>query len=862
MSTIRQNEKHQIRVPSKLVDSDYGTKNVKNKKNKKSKQLDELDQEVCNTDSENRVEMEDKENKVDELNKDKCVKDSCAGSYASIAKNNCLDRKLYLIPTEFRDDGSEVVVFDEEIMEEGSKKWSLTVCGYFVGYKMSYQELAYNLFRMWGKFGLKHIILNGNGVFLFKFKSEVGIQSVIENGPWMVNRKPMFVQKWDPSVFLDRTEPTKLPLWTAEEIDEMNKAKEKKKEDEKKAMENEDFIQVRNRRKPSTYVNQPVKNVENNQGKKKNNVVYRQVVRRKVNEENDMGSGNKESVFSSDEVNRGSPEVKASWKVHEGIIDSIRKSANKYSVLENEPDGTDFVEGVNEVIEEQNDVYEEVEVAHPLTDQWILQIASWNIRGLRKISKQNDVKNLIQNENLCICAVLETRLKGEKVRRIGGKVFGRWDWTMGKMRRKLWVDISAYKSINNNCPWVILGDLNLCLNIDDHSEGMSHSTQDMEDFQDCVNNLKIEDIGSTGLYFTWTKSLLNPESSVFKKIDRVMGSEEFFDMHKGAHVLVKKLKALKPVMNNLNWQNGNLVDKVKRLKNDLDEIQMKIDKNSYDKLLRENGVAVLKDYSIALEDEEKLMFQRAKVNWLNDGDRNSVFFHKIIKSRMDWNRVDEIWGAYNVRYHGDQVPIQFVSHFKAFLGVQNDKECMDLDPSIFLNKINPQDAYAMVGDVSNDEIKAAMFSIDDNKAPDPDGYTGKLLGELNLTLITLVPKVVKQALDEFSCASRIYFNLGKSTILCGSMDRVTIENILAFLPFKRGKLPVRYLGVLLVAKKIGIKDCESLIDKVKTRIHDWKNKSLSYAGRTQLIASVLASIQVYWASLFKLPKTVTKDIER
>ncbi|GKE72992.1 hypothetical protein Tco_1535033, partial [Tanacetum coccineum] len=49
--------------------------------------------------------------------------------------------------------------------------------------------------------------------------------------------------------------------------------------------------------------------------------------------------------------------------------------------------------------------------------------------------------------------------------------------------------------------------------------------------------------------------------------------------------------------------------------------------------------------------------------------------------------------------------------------------------------------------------------------------------------------------------------------------------------------------VPLVAKKIGVQDCKGLIDKVKAKIHDWKNKSLSYAGRAQLIAYVLASIQ-------------------
>nr|GFD06933.1 hypothetical protein [Tanacetum cinerariifolium] len=84
-----------------------------------------------------------------------------------------------------KQDRIEVVIFDEELVCEGSKKWELTICGYLVGYKMSFTELS----------------------------SNEGSQSVIEMGPWMVNGKPMFVQKWDPSVSLDKAEPNKLPLW-------------------------------------------------------------------------------------------------------------------------------------------------------------------------------------------------------------------------------------------------------------------------------------------------------------------------------------------------------------------------------------------------------------------------------------------------------------------------------------------------------------------------------------------------------------------------------------------------------------------------------------------------------------------------
>ena len=77
---------------------------------------------------------------------------------------------------------------------------------------------------------------------------------------------------------------------------------------------------------------------------------------------------------------------------------------------------------------------------------------------------------------------------------------------------------------------------------------------------------------------------------------------------------------------------------------------------------------------------------------------------------------------------------------------------------------------------------------------------------------------------------------------------------LKILPFKLGKLPMKYLGVPLITKKIGYKECKQLVDKVKSRIDDWRNKYLSYAGRLQLIASVLASLNVYWAAVFQILK--------
>ncbi|GJW64883.1 RNA-directed DNA polymerase, eukaryota, reverse transcriptase zinc-binding domain protein [Tanacetum coccineum] len=117
-------------------------------------------------------------------------------------------------------------------------------------------------------------------------------------------------------------------------------------------------------------------------------------------------------------------------------------------------------------------------------------------------------------------------------------------------------------------------------------------------------------------------------------------------------------------------------------------------------------------------------------------------------------------------------------------------------------------------------------------------------------------------MEEFSKCSGLIPNKQKSTILFGSMPLDDQQFFLDIVPFVKGNLPMRYLGVPLITKRLGIKDCKPLIDKIKVRVHNWKNKCLSYAGRLLLIASILESIHVYWATVFLIPKAIIKDINK
>nr|XP_043629873.1 uncharacterized protein LOC122601171 [Erigeron canadensis] len=74
-------------------------------------------------------------------------------------------------------------------------------------------------------------------------------------------------------------------------------------------------------------------------------------------------------------------------------------------------------------------------------------------------------------------------------------------------------------------------------------------------------------------------------------------------------------------------------------------------------------------------------------------------------------------------------------------------------------------------------------------------------------------RVVKKSLDEFFAVSGLIPNLGKSTIFFGTIKEKDKQELINILPLKCGKLPVKYFGVPLLAKKLGVKDCKVLVDK-------------------------------------------------
>ncbi|KAL2228519.1 UNVERIFIED_CONTAM: putative mitochondrial protein [Sesamum indicum] len=124
-------------------------------------------------------------------------------------------------------------------------------------------------------------------------------------------------------------------------------------------------------------------------------------------------------------------------------------------------------------------------------------------------------------------------------------------------------------------------------------------------------------------------------------------------------------------------------------------------------------------------------------------------------------------------------------------------------------------------------------------------------------------RVFKMGLDRFAEWSGLRLNIQKSHLILSRSAQDRREQMLAVLGFQEGHLPMRYLGLSLLSSRLSISDCQPLLSKkIDARITGWEGISLSYAGRVQIIKSVLSTLSLYWASAFILPKAVIKEVEK
>ncbi|KAK4380996.1 hypothetical protein Sango_3010200 [Sesamum angolense] len=87
-----------------------------------------------------------------------------------------------------------------------------------------------------------------------------------------------------------------------------------------------------------------------------------------------------------------------------------------------------------------------------------------------------------------------------------------------------------------------------------------------------------------------------------------------------------------------------------------------------------------------------------------------------------------------------------------------------------------------------------------------------------------------RGLDLFAKLSGLHTNPQKSQLIISKAASGLRESLLAALGFQEGHIPVRYLGLPLISTRLSITDCQSLLQKIDSRIKGWVGAQLSFAG--------------------------------
>ncbi|GJW48400.1 hypothetical protein Tco_0080046 [Tanacetum coccineum] len=84
-----------------------------------------------------------------------------------------------------------------------------------------------------------------------------------------------------------------------------------------------------------------------------------------------------------------------------------------------------------------------------------------------------------------------------------------------------------------------------------------------------------------------------------------------------------------------------------------------IDNDPTNSEIKKEGVSTLNEYKEAVADEGKILIQKTKIDWLKEGDKNTTYFHKVLKSMQHKSRIECICDEDGNRYDRDQGHINY-----------------------------------------------------------------------------------------------------------------------------------------------------------------------------------------------------------
>ncbi|XP_056847372.1 uncharacterized protein LOC130498048 [Raphanus sativus] len=172
-----------------------------------------------------------------------------------------------------------------------------------------------------------------------------------------------------------------------------------------------------------------------------------------------------------------------------------------------------------------------------------------------------------------------------------------------------------------------------------------------------------------------------------------------------------------------SWKKQNPTNSailIKELKHKIDLVQD--DENSTTADLEE----LRRQLTVAFKEENSFWEQKSRNQWHRHGDRNTKFHHAITNQRRAQNRIISIKDKHGKLVESEiEVENVAVQYFRDLFSSSISTE-LDASLRFISGKVSQSDNRLLLEEPSEQEIKKAVFDINPNKAPGPDGMTSKL----------------------------------------------------------------------------------------------------------------------------------------
>ena len=232
-----------------------------------------------------------------------------------------------------------------------------------------------------------------------------------------------------------------------------------------------------------------------------------------------------------------------------------------------------------------------------------------------------------------------------------------------------------------------------------------------------------------------------------------------------AYRLQQKIKNVRRKF--INWNRntfGRVVRDLKEKQRKLQEIQ-----NAISSIKDIKAEKTLREEIENLMIKEELMWsQKARSDWIIQGDRNSKYFQTLVKQRRVRTRITMLKKSDGQQIEDlNEIEALLVDHFKSQYNESDSKDVHSILrelEALSIPKLDQSQKQHLDRQVTNAEIEEAIFQLG-SKAPSPDGllallyqefwsvvkkdifnyvhaffHSGTMLKSLNQTFITLTPK--------------------------------------------------------------------------------------------------------------------------